>query len=82
MINEQQQVRGGKRRATICNGLVFFLAEDCSNAKLVAEKDREEWALGVALAHYSMRAGIKKFLERGKAGVKKELTQMHNMNKF
>jgi hypothetical protein len=37
------------------------LAEEMSNAKPVAEKDREEWALGVALVHYSMAAEIKKF---------------------
>jgi hypothetical protein len=29
-----------------------------------------------------MGAGIKKFWERGEAGVTKELTQMHNMNVF
>ena len=29
-----------------------------------------------------MNAGIKKFKEKGKAGVTKELTQMHNMNVF
>jgi hypothetical protein len=75
-------VRGGKRRATICNGLMFFSAEDLSDTKPVPEEDREEWALGVALAHYSMGVGIKKFQESGKAGVTKELTQMHNMNVF
>ncbi len=48
----------------------------------MAKEDREEWALGVALAHYSMGAGIKKFRERGKAGVTKKLTQMYNMNIF
>jgi hypothetical protein len=37
---------------------------------------------GVALVHYSMKAGIKKFQDRGKAGVSKELTQMHNMEVF
>ena len=29
-----------------------------------------------------MNAGIKKFKEKGKAGVTKELTQMHDMNVF
>jgi hypothetical protein len=29
-----------------------------------------------------MKAGIKKFQDRGKAGVSKELTQMHNMEVF
>ena len=61
---------------------MFFLAKDLSNAKPVLEEDREEWALGVALVHYSMGVGMKKFWERGKAGVRKELTQMHNMDVF
>jgi hypothetical protein len=61
---------------------MFFLAEDMSNAKPVAKEDREEWALGAALVHISMGAGINKFQERGEAGVSKELTQMHNMEVF
>jgi len=32
--------------------------------------------------YYSMNVGIKKFKEKGKAGVTKELTQMHDMNVF
>jgi hypothetical protein len=59
-----------------------FSAKDLSNAKLVVEEDQEKWALGVALVHYSMGAEIKKFWERGKAGVTKELTQMHVMDVF
>ena len=65
-----------------CNGLIFFLTEDLNNAKPIPEDDRLEWALGVALVHYSMKAGIKKFQDRGKAGVSKELTQMHDMEVF
>ncbi len=38
--------------------------------------------LGVALVHYSMKAGIKKIQDRGKAGVSKELTQMHDIEVF
>jgi hypothetical protein len=82
MMNEQWKVRGGQRRATIRNSLMFLSAEDLSNAKPVVEEDREEWALSVELAHYSMGAGTKKFWERGKVGVTKELTQMHNMDLF
>jgi hypothetical protein len=82
MMNKQWKVRGGKRLATIRNGLMFFLAEYLSDAKPVVEEVRDEWALGVVLAHYFMGAGIKKFRERGKAGVTKDLTQMHNMNVF
>jgi hypothetical protein len=44
-MNKQRKVRGGKRCTTICNGLMIFLVEDLSNAKPVAEEDREEWAL-------------------------------------
>jgi hypothetical protein len=61
---------------------MYFLADDLSNAKPIPEDNRLEWALGVALAHYSMKAGIKKFQDRGKAGVSKELTQMHHMEVF
>jgi hypothetical protein len=61
---------------------MFFSAEDLSNMKPIPEEDRLEWALGVALVHYSMKAGIKKFQDRGKAGVSKDLTQMHNMEVF
>ena len=32
--------------------------------------------------YYSMNVGIKKFKEKGKAGVTKELTQMNDMNVF
>ncbi len=61
---------------------MFFLAEDLSNTKPIPEEDRLEWALGVALVHYFMKAGIKKFQDRGKAGVSKDLTQMHDMEVF
>ena len=61
---------------------MFFLAKDLSNAKPVLEEDREEWALGVVLVHFSMGAEIKKFRERGKKEVMKELTQMLNMDVF
>jgi hypothetical protein len=61
---------------------MFFLAEDLSNMKPILENNRLEWALGVALVHYSMMAGIRKFQDRGRAGVSKELTKMHNMEVF
>jgi hypothetical protein len=48
----------------------------------VPEEDRDEWALGVALVHYSINAGLKKFKEKGKAGISKELKQMHDMEVF
>jgi hypothetical protein len=58
------------------------LAEDLRNARPTPEENRLEWALGVAFVHHSMKAGIKKFQDRGKAGVSKELTQMHDMEVF
>ena len=61
---------------------MFFLVEDLSNGKPVAEEDREERALGVVFVYYSMGVGIKKFRESGKAGVTKELTQMQDMDAF
>ncbi len=38
--------------------------------------------MGVALAQYSMRTGIKKFQSKGEAGMTKELTQIYDMNVF
>jgi hypothetical protein len=61
---------------------MFFLADNLSNAKPVPEEDREEYALGIALVHYSNGAGIKKLKEIEEAGVTKELTQMHDMDMF
>ena len=82
MMNARRIARGGQRRATIRDGLMLFSADDLSDAKPVPEEDREEYALGIALVHYSMGAGMKKFKERGEAGVTKELTQMHDMDVF
>jgi hypothetical protein len=36
----------------------------------------------VALTQYLITAGLKKFKQKGKKGVTKELTQMHDMNMF
>jgi hypothetical protein len=78
----RQARRGGQRQALIRDGCVFFSSDDLSDAKPIPEEDREEFALGVALVHYSMNAGIKKFKAKGEAGVTKELTQMHGINVF
>ncbi len=82
LMAARQARRGGQCRALICNGCVFFSSDNLSVAKSIPEEDREEFALGVALVHYSMNVGIKKFKAKGKAGVTKELTQMHDMNVF
>jgi hypothetical protein len=57
----RQTRRGGHRRALIRDGCVFFSSDDLSKAKPIPEEDREEFALGVALVHYSMNSGIKFF---------------------
>jgi hypothetical protein len=82
MMYAQRRVRGSQRRATIRDGLMLFSADNLSNAKPVPEEDREEHALGIALVHFSMGAGINMFKEKGEAGVTKELTQMHDMDMF
>jgi hypothetical protein len=80
LMAARQARREGERWALIRYGCVFFSSDDLSNAKPIPEEDREEFALEVALVHYSMNAGIKKFKAKGEAGVTKELTQMHVMN--
>jgi hypothetical protein len=82
MMYARRRVRGGQQRATIRDGLMLFSADDLSDAKPVPKGDREEHALGIALVHYSMGAGMNIFKERGEAGVTKELTQMHDMDVF
>ena len=82
LMAARQARRGGQRWALIHDGCVFFSSDDLSDAKPIPEEDREEFALGVALIHYSMNVGLKKFKEKGEAGVTKELTQMHDMNVF
>ena len=37
------------------------MADDLSNVKPIPKENREEFELQVALVHYSMNAGIKKF---------------------
>ncbi len=82
LMAARQARRGGQGWALIRDGCVFFSSDDLSDTKPIPEEDREEFALGVALIHYSMNAGIKKFKAKGEAGVTKELTQMHDMNVF
>ena len=66
-------------RATLRDGICLFTDESLSDAKPVPVKDRETYALGVALITYSIGAGIKKFKEKGEAGVTKEFRQMHDI---
>ena len=62
--------------------MFFFGNDDLSDSKPIPIEDREEWALGVMLTQYSIGAGLRKFKQKGEAGVTKELTQMHNMTVF
>ncbi len=83
MMAAQHNARKSKKcRATIRDGMMFFLGDSLSNAKPIPEEDCEEWVLGVALAQYSITAGLLKFKQKGENGVTKELTQMHDMNVF
>ncbi len=43
---------------------MFFLAEGLSNVAPIPVEDRKEFNLGVALAQYSIGAGIKKNQEQ------------------
>jgi len=63
----RQESRVGPRQTLIPNGCVFFSADDLRDAKPIPKEDREEFALGVALMHYSMNMGVSKFKAKGKA---------------
>lgn len=76
----RREVRGGPKRALIRDGCVFFSTDELSDVKPIPKADREKYVLGVALIHYSMNAGIKKFKKKEEAGITKGLTQMHDMN--
>ncbi|KAL3810038.1 hypothetical protein ACHAXA_000207 [Cyclostephanos tholiformis] len=82
MMAMRRAQRGGQRRAIIRDGICCLSAEDLNDTKPIPVEDREEYILGVALVQYSITAGIKKFKDRGEAGVSKELTQMHDMQVF
>ena len=69
-------------RATIRDGIMCFLAQDVKDAEPAVDEDHKEFALGVALSTYGLRAGIKKFGEKGLTSVKKELKQMHDLTVF
>jgi hypothetical protein len=60
----------------------FSHAKEVSNAQPVDREEWMDWALGVALMQYSIKAGLKKFGEKGEAVVTKELKQLHDMTTF
>ncbi|KAL7481435.1 LOW QUALITY PROTEIN: hypothetical protein ACHAW6_007114 [Cyclotella cf. meneghiniana] len=45
-------------------------------------QERKEFALGIALQQYSIKAGLKKFGTHGEKAVTKELRQVHDMVTF
>jgi hypothetical protein len=67
LMAARQAKRGGAHWALIHDGCIFFSADNLSIAKPIPEEDREEFVLGVALAHYLMNAGIKKFKANGQS---------------
>ena len=81
-MHMRQAARGGPRRAKIKDGVMFLSAQDMIDAKPMTEEDRDEFALGVALNTYGLRAGMKKFGDRGEKSVRKELTQMHDLTVY
>ncbi len=58
--------RSSKRPVIIRNGVFFFLDNGLSNAKPTPEKDRYEYALGVALVTYLIGARIKSSMNEEK----------------
>ncbi len=74
--------RCGERRAIIREGVMFFLCDYLCNAQPVLIDNWLESVLGVALAQCLITAGLKKFKDKGKQGVMKEITQMHDMSVF
>jgi hypothetical protein len=66
-------------KATIRDGLMMFSDQGLSNAAPILVDNCEEYALGVALMHYSIGAGVKKFGQRGEDTVTKELRQLHDI---
>jgi hypothetical protein len=81
----QQQPRrssrsgAGTRKQRPYDQFTFFSqAERVNRAKPIPRDEWEEWAIGMALIQYSIKAGLKKFGVRGEAAVTKELKQLHD----
>jgi hypothetical protein len=82
LMHACRAAQGKRQRAIIKDGFVLFSNDVLSDATPIPVEDRDEYALGTILQQYSIGAGLKKFKERGEAGVTKELTQMHHMSVF
>jgi hypothetical protein len=67
---------------TIRDSIMCFLAQDVKDAEPAVKEEHKEFALGVALSTYGLRAGIKKFGDKRLTSVKKELKQMHDLTVF
>ena len=53
-----------------------------SNLKKISKWEWEEYALGVIMMQYSIKAGLKKFGIKGEEAVSKEIKQLHDMLTF
>jgi hypothetical protein len=62
--------------------LLFSHAKEENDCKPIPRDEWDEYAFGIALQQYSIKAGLKKFGEKGKAAVTKELKQLHDMVTF
>jgi hypothetical protein len=62
----RKNTRGGPSRTLICDRCVLFSTDELSNVKPIPEVDREEYALGVMLVHYSMNPTSKSSKTRAK----------------
>ena len=62
--------------------LFFSQASQVNNCEEIPREEWMEWALGVTLVRYSIKAGLKKFGARGEKAVTKELKQLHDMITF
>jgi hypothetical protein len=75
----QKAARGVPKHAMLRDDMVFFLTDDLNNVGSIPVKDYIEYALGMILQQYSIRAGLQKFGERAQQGVTMELKQLHSM---
>lgn len=62
--------------------LLFSHAKKKNDCNPIPREEWEEYAFGIALQQYSIKAGLRKFGMRGEKAVSKELRQRHDMVTF
>ncbi|KAL7509413.1 hypothetical protein ACHAXN_008345, partial [Cyclotella atomus] len=62
--------------------LLFSHAKKENDCDPIPREEWEEYAFGIALQQYSIKAGLRKFGIRGERAVSKELQQLHDMVTF